>query len=514
MSAASAALYGSGPVLPPPTHRTVAIAAALATAIQELSSPVAPLILPDLLPLIASYADGARLYIVDRGTLWSGSFRRWTPPPPKQPKPKSKPAVSAAEAAAKSKLARKTNQKAKIQAQKKAQADRDAAAAKLYTPFQFDEPLTVPSKRSHLERKYKGPPAADSSSEDDDGEAGAGSDSDDADEDRSKRPELLPDGSDAPYTLVVCKVPKFLGANITNEPGGGMTISPSINFMCAMNDSFYWLSDGKLWRYDGQWPPVSLPPLPSIPQRGRSVQFRGHPMIARPSNGTIIVPGGQFQGSATSTVYVFDTPSGAWNKTRIIPDMPQKLMGHSAVLKPGSDSDGGDLMYIIGGQITSTTMPHAKVHRYSFDTSDWNTLPPMHIPRESAASGALSDGSIVVVGGCREEISTGLQSAERYLPDSNKWVMLPAMGGGRTYLTMHVLSDNSLLAVSGYGGMKADPEASLEWLPTVQPAEKPAAKTSAPAPVVFAARWLPIAAREAVTGDVGRICGDSHSVIR
>jgi N-acetylneuraminic acid mutarotase len=111
----------------------------------------------------------------------------------------------------------------------------------------------------------------------------------------------------------------------------------------------------------------------------------------------------------------------------------------------------GGLLYVIGGA-DALGNPLDTVEAYDPRTDSWETKAPIPVAREGAAVAALSDGRIVVAGGCCATDGTfgPLTDVELYTASTNSWRRLADLPDGRGGLSGAAVEGNRFFALGGF----------------------------------------------------------------
>ncbi len=180
------------------------------------------------------------------------------------------------------------------------------------------------------------------------------------------------------------------------------------------------------------------------------------------AGGTVLATG-TFSGDSDSTpvAYLYDPVGDTWAGV-------QGLVGHGFRLVALPDgralglggSDGGELSGGTGGLTTA-------VHRFEPGRGVWETVAPMSTGRDAPQVVVLADGSVLVAGGAADADPAGgrgLVSTERYDPVQDRWqrgpdLLAPRYGGHAV-----ALSDGSILILGGANDFNT--EGDTPWCPT------------------------------------------------
>lgn len=124
----------------------------------------------------------------------------------------------------------------------------------------------------------------------------------------------------------------------------------------------------------------------SLMDAPREIARRGAAAVAH--EGRIYFMGGVANGAATARVDIFDPASGSWG---IGPAMPQARAGHAAAVLNGT-------IHVVGGRgegLSTTLSSHI---RLDLQTNSWAEEPGLASPRTDAAAVAIN-GELMVIGG-------------------------------------------------------------------------------------------------------------------
>ncbi len=163
------------------------------------------------------------------------------------------------------------------------------------------------------------------------------------------------------------------------------------------------------------------------------------------ASGVIYVMGGYASGgSARNTVEVYSPATDSWSKG---PSMLEKRASFTAVLA----ADGR--IFAIGGT-SSLADAGVSLTAEAFDpqTQTWSRLPNLPEGREEAASAALADGTVVVVGGMDWSADPQVTDSMATLsPGASAWKTLPSrMLNPRSGHELVQLPEGGLIAFGGF----------------------------------------------------------------
>jgi N-acetylneuraminic acid mutarotase len=143
----------------------------------------------------------------------------------------------------------------------------------------------------------------------------------------------------------------------------------------------------------------------------------------------------------TSNIVKSQPIKGSWES---ITDMP------TARWFPGTAVYGGKI-YIIGGNLSSTTAPLGVVEVYSPTTDTWETKTPMPIPRSQLSACTLNEKIYVIGGSSGPSTWTPVPDVAIYDPLSDTWATGADMPDPRTELTLIAVQDK-IYAIGGIDG--------------------------------------------------------------
>ncbi len=152
---------------------------------------------------------------------------------------------------------------------------------------------------------------------------------------------------------------------------------------------------------------------------------RSHHTATLLADGRVLVTGGtsadpdptQARFIALDTAEVFDPVKNAWKPVAPLHDARN---GHTATLL-----DDGTVLVIGGAREQRVHL--ASVERYDVKANTWTVLAPLTVPRFMHVALKLSDGSVVVMGGRGAGKVGSLDSVERFDPKAGTWNVAPAM---------------------------------------------------------------------------------------
>lgn len=113
----------------------------------------------------------------------------------------------------------------------------------------------------------------------------------------------------------------------------------------------------------------------------------------------------------------------------------------------GAPVGSGDALVAGGCDVGGCT---TDVERWSAATGTWTAQAPLPAPRAFATATTLADGRILVVGGCADPIcTTVLSDAALYDPVANTWTTAGSMSAPRAGHSATLLSDGTVLVAGG-----------------------------------------------------------------
>ncbi len=184
-------------------------------------------------------------------------------------------------------------------------------------------------------------------------------------------------------------------------------------------------------------------------------------------DGRVLVTGGRtIDGLSTlASAELFDPKTRSW---KMVPSMAVGRSHHAATLL----ADGRVL--VTGG---TSADPDPSVARFValasaelFDPAKnrWTPAAPLREARNGHTATVLDDGTVLVVGGAREQ-RTVLTSVERYDPTQNVWLPAPSLQVARSLHAAARLRDGSVVVMGGRGHVtRADGGTSVSPLDSVE----------------------------------------------
>lgn len=139
----------------------------------------------------------------------------------------------------------------------------------------------------------------------------------------------------------------------------------------------------------------------------------------------------------------------AQGKVSPAPPLKEARQHHTATLL----ADGRVL--VVGGRGENGLSTLASCELFDPKKKSWSTCAPMKVARSHHAATLLQDGRVLVVGGTTHAVVDGssrfiaLASAELYEPKTNKWADAASMSDARNGHTATALSDGTVLVVGG-----------------------------------------------------------------
>lgn len=160
-------------------------------------------------------------------------------------------------------------------------------------------------------------------------------------------------------------------------------------------------------------------------------------------NGSILVAGGTTTGKRViADAETYDVPSGTFSRTGALSFAREKhtasVLRDGTVLLVGGSEQGPE-----AGRLTSSEI-------FDPETGRFSAGPKLTIPRHKVVSIALTNGSVLVVGG-------GAELAEVYNPTAKRFERIPgARNTERYYPAVAALGENRVMISGGYtsGGSK------------------------------------------------------------
>jgi hypothetical protein len=164
----------------------------------------------------------------------------------------------------------------------------------------------------------------------------------------------------------------------------------------------------------------------------------GGPVVARTSNGRVLVAGGNpgVLFHPTNAVEVFDPTSRSWSATGSLNVAREEAAG--AALPDGT--------VLVCGGIRDGTAAEASCELYDPKSGRWSLTTVMSGPRHFHAMVALSDGRFLVIGG-NDYMGHDLASAELYDRATDRWTPTGSLSTPHPKPYAIVLGDGTVLAM-------------------------------------------------------------------
>jgi N-acetylneuraminic acid mutarotase len=163
---------------------------------------------------------------------------------------------------------------------------------------------------------------------------------------------------------------------------------------------------------------------------------------------------------------------------------------------------------VVGGRGADALSTLASCELFNPKSNKWSACAPLHVARSHHAATALDDGRLLVTGGTTHESVDGqnrfvaLASVELYDPKTNTWTLGAPMADARNGHTATLLLDGTVLVVGGAREQRLH----LTAVERFDPAHN-TWKSEAPLAI---ARWLHAAVRDS-EGDVVVVGGRSNA---
>ncbi len=211
-------------------------------------------------------------------------------------------------------------------------------------------------------------------------------------------------------------------------------------------------------------------------------------------NGKVLIAGG---GSSCAELY--DPAAGKWAVTGEMSDNRSRhtatLLANGTVLIAGGELNEGDYQYLSSAALyypatetwtptvamstsrsvhTATLLPNGKVlvaggyigrtgvgaqtaqmsaEEYDPTSETWTTTGSMHDPRAAHSATVMTDGKVLVAGGCSNDNGNGAQaSADVYNPNTGTWVRVGALNAARGAHSATLLPSGEVLIAGGNNG--------------------------------------------------------------
>lgn len=190
---------------------------------------------------------------------------------------------------------------------------------------------------------------------------------------------------------------------------------------------------------------------------GSMHQARGFHTATLLASGQVLIAGGchdpcsyTYADLNLASAEVYDPNTGRWKRTG---SMHEPRIFHTATLL----SDGRVL--VAGGCRTSTcTIVFASAEIYDPRSGTWSVTGSMHEPRDAQTATLLPSGQVLVAGGVSAgscgagpTCSTLLASAELYDPRTGAWALTHPMHAARDRHTATLLATGQVLVTGGFG---------------------------------------------------------------
>lgn len=196
---------------------------------------------------------------------------------------------------------------------------------------------------------------------------------------------------------------------------------------------------------------------------------RSHHAATLLDDGRVLVTGGTTHQAAEgghrfvalASAELFDPVKNAWTR---VADMAEARNGHTATLL-----DDGTVLVVGGAREQRAHL--ASVERFDPKTGAWRAQAPLATPRWLHAAVHLADDSVVVVGG-RSNASQGgtgpgvsLDAVERFVPRTSSWESAPAMSEPRQRAGIAVLADGATVVAAGGQTVTSGTNYAETWRP-------------------------------------------------
>lgn len=256
--------------------------------------------------------------------------------------------------------------------------------------------------------------------------------------------------------LVVCLAASGAWAQGRVAPAGSLALARTHHTATVLKDGRVLVIGGR--GVDG------LSTLPSVevyePKSGKwkpgppMTVGRSHHAATLLADGRVLVTGGTTHEAsddghrfvALASAEVFDPKTNRWTA---VPDMAEARNGHTATLL-----DDGTVLVVGGAREQRTHL--ASVERFDPKTNSWTPAKPLATPRWLHAAVHLADDSVVVVGGRSNQAQGGkgpgvsLATVERFEPKTGAWTTVAPMSEERQRAGIAVLADGeTVVAVGG-----------------------------------------------------------------
>eukprot|EP01047_Picozoa_sp_COSAG01_P020059 COSAG01_NODE_1134_length_11558_cov_8.381360_3_plen_547_part_00 len=164
----------------------------------------------------------------------------------------------------------------------------------------------------------------------------------------------------------------------------------------------------------------------------------------------VVVGGYTRSGQATARVVALDMASLRWSSDIAVPSLPEPRSRHAMCGLPGGQ------IIVVGGLDNDDDIDDT-VCGWQPDSSNWEALPSMRLPREDAVAVALGDGRVLVAGGSRwqqmanrmDNRTVGLASAEALAADGSRWSAVAPMHTARCGAVGGLLPGGQVIVAGG-----------------------------------------------------------------
>jgi N-acetylneuraminic acid mutarotase len=161
-------------------------------------------------------------------------------------------------------------------------------------------------------------------------------------------------------------------------------------------------------------------------------------------NGKVLISGGITTGNTLlATAEIYDPTTGIWSPTGAMKTARAYYVG--VLLRNG--------MVLVAGGCTNSNCSAATSTAEIYDPNAgiWRATAKMSMLRYFFSATPLSDGSVLVEGGCNQgNCTTVTTSAEIYNPRTRVWAPTGQMKVGRDYHTATLLKNGKVLVTGGY----------------------------------------------------------------
>jgi N-acetylneuraminic acid mutarotase len=230
------------------------------------------------------------------------------------------------------------------------------------------------------------------------------------------------------------------------QSGHTATVLSNGKILVAGGSVEYYYSDTNCALYD---PATNSWTTTGHMNQGRS----GHTATKLANNKVLVVGGGGYGQDNSAEIY--DPATGKWSYTGYLAEnrsfFATSLLNNGKVLVTGGCNYG----YISYGEIQCYD-PKFSAEVYDVATGQWNyTANDLSVPRARQTSTLLSNGKVLIAGGCSDNcgyIYDSISSAtcDLYDPATNKFTPTSPMFGGRAGHSATVLNNGEVLVTGGY----------------------------------------------------------------